>query len=92
MKLAELLEKLKAESDIDIHEERSLKDGSRVLTFSSTLPFPKIEPAWYSMVVRSDDENIPNEKIEAMLRHLWMFQLDIIPDDGEIKPAASAER
>jgi hypothetical protein len=80
MKLSLLLEKLKAEPDIDIHEERSLKDGSRVLTFSSVLPFPKFEPVWYSMVVHSDDEDVPNEKIKAMLRHLWMYQLDILPD------------
>lgn len=91
MKLVLLLEKLKTEPDIDIHEDRSLKDGGRVLTFSSTLPFPKFEPVWYSMVVRSDDEDIPNEKIAAMLRHLWMFQLDILPDDDQIDLAASAE-
>jgi hypothetical protein len=42
------------------------------------------------MVVHSDDEEIPNEKIEAMLRHLWMFQVDILPDE-EIDLAASAE-
>jgi hypothetical protein len=50
------------------------------MPFSSVLPFPKFEPVWYSMVVQSDDEDIPDEKIEAMLRHLWMFQLDILPD------------
>lgn len=82
MKLGKLLEKLKSEPGIDIHEERSLKDGSRVLTFSTTLPFPKFEPVWYSMVVRSDDEDIPKEKVEAILRHLWMFQLDILPGEG----------
>ncbi len=91
MKLSLLLEKLKQEPDIDIHEERSLKDGSRVLTFSTTLPFPKFEPVWYSMVVLSDDEDIPREKIEAMLRHLWMFQLDILSEDDDIDLAANAE-
>ena len=85
MKLSLLLDKLKKAREIDIHEERSLKDGSRVLTFSTVLPFPKFEPTWYSMVIQSDDEEIPNEKIEAMLRHLWMFQLDILPESDAKK-------
>jgi hypothetical protein len=84
MKLSLLLEKLKQEPDIDIHEERSLKDdGARVLTFSTRLPFPKFEPVWFSMVVHSDDEDVPEKKVEAMLRHLWMFQLDLLPDARE---------
>jgi len=83
MKLSLLLEKLRQVPEIDIHEERSLKDGSRSITFSAVLPFPKFEPAWYSMVVQSDDEDIPHEKIEAMLRHLWMCQLDVLPEDRD---------
>jgi len=77
MKVKELLERLSHESAISVTEERSLPDGKAVLTFSTKLPFPKVGPAWYSMVVQSEDEDIAPEKIEALLRHLWMLQLDI---------------
>jgi hypothetical protein len=77
MKIAELLDKLRNIPEIDVSEERSLKDNRRVVTFSTQKPFPQVGPAWYSMVVHSDDEEIPTEKIEAMLRHLWMFQLNL---------------
>ena len=77
MKANELLEKLKAVSEIDIQDERSVKDGTRVLIFSANLPFPKNGAVWYPIVVKSDDEDIAQETIDAMLRHLWMFQLDL---------------
>lgn len=77
MTAQELLDRLAKHSEIDILDERSVKGGTRVLTFSSVLPFPKSGPVWYSMVVKSDAEDIAHETIEAMLRHLWMFQIDL---------------
>jgi hypothetical protein len=35
------------------------------------------------MVIKLDEDDIPDEKIRAMLRHLWIFQLDILPDDTD---------
>ena len=64
MKVSELLDKLRKIPEIDISEERSLKDKRRVITFSTVKPFPKIGSSWYSMVVHSDDEEVPREKIE----------------------------
>lgn len=77
MKLSALLKQLENHSVISITEDRIIPSGKRVLTFSASFPFPKVGGAWYSMVISAEDEEIPNEKIEALLRHLWMFQVDI---------------
>jgi hypothetical protein len=77
MKLSELLKRLEKHSVISITEERIMSSGKRVLTFSASFPFPKVGGAWYSMVVNAEDEEIADDKIEALLRHLWMFQVDI---------------
>jgi len=89
MKVSALLDKLRTIPEIDISEERDLKDIRRVITFSTVRPFPQLGPAWYSMVVHSDDEEIPQEKIEAMLRHLWMFQIELFADGVDL--AANSE-
>jgi len=34
---------------------------------------------WYPIVVKPGQDEIDDREIEAMLRHLWMFQLDILP-------------
>ncbi len=82
MQLSALLKKLENHPAITITEERVIPSGKRVLTFSAAYPFPKAGGAWYSMVVEADNpqEEIPEEKIAAMLRHLWMYQIDIFPE------------
>ena len=77
MKLSELLKRLEKHSVISITEERIRPSGKRVLTFATSYPFPKVGGAWYSMVVSAEDDDISDEKIEALLRHLWMFQVNI---------------
>ena len=77
MKLSKLLKELEKYPAITITEERVRPDNKRVFTFSTPYPFPKLGGAWYSMVISHDDEDIRQEKIDAMLRHLWMFQIDI---------------
>lgn len=80
MKITELLAKIKEVEGIEV-EERRLSDGTAVYVFSSVLPYPKFEPAWYPIVIKPGHEVVPRKEIEAMLRHLWQFQLDIIPED-----------
>jgi hypothetical protein len=82
MRINALLRKLENHPVITITEERIIPSGKRVLTFSASYPFPKVGGCWYSMVVGSDDQDIPEEKVAAMLRHLWMFQLDIQAEDS----------
>jgi hypothetical protein len=83
MKLALLLSTLDKVKEIEV-EKRIHKDGTQVYIFSSLLPFPhpqQYEPAWYVIVVRPGqkpgEEEIDDDEVEAMLQHLWMFQLDI---------------
>jgi hypothetical protein len=83
MKLSALLNKLEKHPAITITEERTIPSGKRVLTFAASYPFPKVGGTWYSMVVEAEspEQEIPDVKIAAMLRHLWMYQLDILPED-----------
>ncbi len=86
MKIAWLLEQLRPVSEIQTVETIH-PDGTRTYTFSSIYPFPRIpEPVWYVIVVKPDQEDIDDREIEAMLRHLWMFQLDLLPKKPERKP------
>jgi hypothetical protein len=79
VKIALLLEKLKSVPEIKTLETIH-PDGTKTYTFSSVYPMPRMaEPIWYPIVVKSGQEDIDDREIEAMLRHLWMFQLDILP-------------
>ena len=85
MKIQWLLEQLKPVSEIKTVETIH-PDGTRTYIFSSVYPFPRVsEPAWYVIVVNPGQEEIDDREIEAMLRHLWMFQLDILPKDTNDK-------
>ncbi len=87
MKIVLLLEKLKPHSEIKI-TETILPDGTKTFVFSSVFPFPRAsEPVWYVIVVRPGQEDIDDREIEAMLRHLWMYQLNLF----QIDLAAGAE-
>jgi hypothetical protein len=82
MKLSDLLAKLKEHGEIKI-EVRNLPDGTRLYIFFAMLPFPKRGPAWYVFVIPDGQDSIDRLEIEAMLRHLWFFQMDILPkEDG----------
>jgi hypothetical protein len=81
MTISTLLTKLRQQPEIDI-EERKLKDGTVVYIFFSTRPFPTFQPVWYPIVVRPGQVDVEWEEIEAMLRHLWQFQIDIGPGDN----------
>jgi len=87
VKIALLLEKLKPHSEIKT-TEIILPDGTKAFIFSSVFPFPRAsEPVWYVIVVRPGQEDIDDREIEAMLRHLWMYQLNFF----SIDLAASAD-
>ena len=78
MKIAQLLEKLKAAPQIEILETIH-PDGTKTYTFSTVYPMPRMaEPVWYPIVVKPGQEDIDDREIEAMLRHLWMYQLNIL--------------
>lgn len=80
MTIKELLAKIGEVKDIEI-EQRRLADNTIVYIFASQLPFPKFGAAWYPIVIRPGQEIVPRKEIDAMLRHLWQFQLDIVPED-----------
>ena len=92
MKIASLLEKLKPHPEIKI-TEIILPDGTKTYIFSSVYPFPRAsEPVWYVIVIKPTQDDIDDREIEAMLRHLWMYQLNILPEAEHIGDlAASAE-
>jgi len=80
VKIARLLEQLKPHSEIKTVETKH-PDGTRTLVFWCLYPFPRApEPAWYVIVVRPNQDDIDEREIEAMLRHLWMFQLNLTPE------------
>ncbi len=91
MKLALLLSTLEKVKEISVEKRIHKNDGTQVYVFSSLLPFPhpqNIEPAWYVIVITpgqpAGEEDIDDEEVEAMLQHLWMFQLDLsLPPDGD---------
>jgi len=37
------------------------------------------EPVWYPIVIKPGQDEVDDREIEAMLRHLWMYQLRILP-------------
>jgi hypothetical protein len=86
VKIAWLLEQLKPHSK-DIQTVETIHpDGTRTFVFSSAYPFPHIpEPVWYVIVVRPGQDEIDDREIEPMLRHLWMFPLDLLPKKPEPK-------
>jgi hypothetical protein len=74
-----LLEQLKSVTEIKILETIH-PDGTKTYTFSSVYPMPRMaEPIWYPIVVKPGQDDIDDREIEAMLRHLWMFQLNLLP-------------
>ncbi len=81
MNLSELLAKIDAHPEIKI-EKRVLPDGTTVYIFSNQLPaFPKLmEPRWYPLVVKPGQAEIKRGRIEALLRHLWQFQIDLFDE------------
>jgi hypothetical protein len=92
VKIALLLEKLKAVPQIKTLETIH-PDGTKTYTFSSVYPMPRMaEPVWYPIIVKPGQEDIDDREIEAMLRHLWMFQLDILPQKARtVRDIAAVE-
>lgn len=82
MNIKELLAKLSEVESIEV-QEKHLKDGTVVYMFFSIRPFPTFQPAWYPIVIPPGHEVAPRKEVEAMLRHLWQFQLDILPEEEE---------
>jgi len=79
VKIAQLLEKLKSVPEITTLETIH-PDGTKTYTFSSVYPMPRMaEPVWYPIVIKPGQDEVDDREIEAMLRHLWMYQLRILP-------------
>jgi hypothetical protein len=81
MKLSLLLERLRQEEDLRI-EERTDSEGVQQYIVWTQLPYPKVpRHEWYVFTlpkgVQAEDFDVEQWQIDAMLRHLWMFQLDI---------------
>jgi len=80
VKIAWLLNQLKSVSEIEVLETIH-PDGTRTYIFSSVYPFPRVaEPVWYVVVLKPGQEEVDDREVEAMLRHLWMFQLKLLPE------------
>jgi len=92
VKIASLLKSLEPIREIKV-EERIHSDGKHVYIFSAAYPFPHVpEPVWYPIVLNPGQEEIDDREIEAMLRHLWMFQINVGSEAGTVVDlAASAE-
>jgi hypothetical protein len=93
MKLSRLLDKLRIEKDLKIDERTS--EGVQQYILWTTIPFPKNHSEWYVFTlphgVTAEEFEIEQWQIEAMLRHLWMFQVEIEEDaEAEVDIAAQA--
>jgi hypothetical protein len=80
MKLSRLLDRLRAEEELHV-EERTNSDGIQQFIVWTQLPFPKNHSEWYVFTlppgIPADDFDVESWQIDAMLRHLWMLQLEI---------------
>lgn len=92
MKLSALLERLQEEEELTISEHRS--DGVHQFIISTKIPFPKNHWEWYVYTlpkgVGPEDFELSQWQIDAMLRHLWMFQLDIGVEEDDRRVADKA--
>ncbi|SRR5579871_963701 len=80
MKLSQLLDRLRIEKDLKV-EERIDPDGIQQFIVWTNFPFPKKHVEWYVFTlpqdVKAEEFEIEQFQIDAMLRHLWMFQLQV---------------
>ncbi len=67
---------------IEVLEDRTRADGSRIITFTTALPYGELDGrhVWYPIVLFKDQTEVSCSEIEALLRHLWHGELEI-PDD-----------
>jgi len=83
MNIFALLDKLKRFDEIEV-EQRTLPDGTRQYIVSAKRPYPfnpKLERFWYVLTLPpAGEDNVERLEIEAMLRHLWMYQLGLDED------------
>jgi hypothetical protein len=91
MKLSTLLDRLKKETGFSI-EERKNSDGLQQFILSTVMPFPlKQRPEWYVFTlpkgVAAENFEIEESQTEAMLRHLWMYQVDVNEPSSEMTEA-----
>lgn len=78
MKLQNLIEALK-EHDVKVRQVVRHPDGSAVYTFAGQLPeFPcGYCVASYSLTVAGEDDFVGRDRIEALLRHFWLLQVEL---------------
>src|SRR5436305_91048 len=80
MKLSALLDRLKKEHELAIAEHID-PDGVHQFIIFTKIPFPKNHWEWYVFTlpkgVSANDFDVEQWQIDTMLRHLWMFQLQI---------------
>ena len=63
-------------------EGRTLADGSRIITFTASLPFGELDGrhVWYPIILFKNQTEVSRAEIEAPLRHLWHGELEL-PDE-----------
>ena len=77
MNISAPLDKLKKfDEDINV-EQRTLSDETRQYIFSAELPFPRLERVWYVITLDAGQDDVEQAEIDAMLRHLWMYQIGL---------------
>jgi hypothetical protein len=85
MKLSLLLDRLRVEKDLRIDERTS--EGIQQYIIWTTIPFPKNHSEWYVFTLphgmTAEEFDVEKWQIDAMLRHLWMFQVDIVEESKE---------
>ena len=67
---------------IEVLEDLSLADGSRIITFTASLPFGELDGrhVWYPIILFKNQTEVSRAEIEALLRHLWHGELEL-PDE-----------
>jgi hypothetical protein len=83
MKLSLLLDRLRTEKDFKV-EERTNNEGIQQFIVWTKLPFPRHNHSeWYVFTlphgITPEELEIESWQIDAMLRHLWMFQFEVEP-------------
>ncbi len=93
MKLSRLLDKLRIEKELKIDERTS--EGVQQYILWTTIPFPKNHSEWYVFTLphgmTAEEFEVEQWQIDGMLRHLWMFQVEIEEETEEEQEAEPAQ-
>jgi hypothetical protein len=63
--------------NIEIADDKTYPDGTRVVTLSAQLPFPNTRRVWYPLVLMPNQPDVKDQEVEALLRHCWHAEQEI---------------